>query len=77
MKEIMNGTWEDSRRHPKSWEARGRQVGPAGPTITPVGAPLYDFGPLFWKLPPPPLLMHLNTWLGQFDHTAHAHPTRQ
>jgi len=44
---IANRTWEDSRRHPKSRGARGRQVGPPDPTLAPAGAPYKGFGPPF------------------------------
>ena len=75
MKKIMNGRWEDFGRHRKKPGARGRHVGPAGPTMAPAGAPLLGFWPPFWKLPLPPPRSHLGPWLGQFDPTAHVDPT--
>jgi len=62
-----NEMWEDSGRHPKSWEARGRQVGLAGRTLAPTGAPLLGFWPPFWNLPPPPPRSHLGRLLSRFD----------
>jgi len=41
----------------------GHLVGPAGTTLPLAGAPSRVLTLLFWKLPPPPLLMHLSPWL--------------